>query len=182
MLNFIHDAYHDKSGSLIVPESLGINKDLTNRREAAQLKAYRPQNRYSAEDRILQAEMFFHCSNSFTSYVQLVGTLWAVATVLIYWHGWEPNCDFASITIDIFTSLPSSTKKSRFCSLESLRGSPPQQNLTINMPDTVSHSHWSSHCPFNLWLKGIFPKSVGKLFVYLLWLWMRICKWRYVNS
>ena len=45
MLNFIYDAYNDKSGTLDVPESLQMKKDVSNRREASELKAYRTKNR-----------------------------------------------------------------------------------------------------------------------------------------
>ncbi|KAL8129795.1 hypothetical protein V2J09_018950 [Rumex salicifolius] len=46
VLNFIYDAYHDTSGTLIVPESLQISKEITSSRQAAELKVYRPKNRY----------------------------------------------------------------------------------------------------------------------------------------
>lgn len=45
VLNFILDAYHDKSGKIIVPESLRMDKDVTNRKEAIALKSYRTRNR-----------------------------------------------------------------------------------------------------------------------------------------
>ncbi|GAB4846551.1 tRNA dimethylallyltransferase 9 [Ancistrocladus abbreviatus] len=48
VLNFIHDAYQSQSSSLMVPESLRMKKDLSNRREVAELKAYRTRNRYFA--------------------------------------------------------------------------------------------------------------------------------------
>ncbi|GMH05596.1 hypothetical protein Nepgr_007436 [Nepenthes gracilis] len=46
VLDFIHDTYYDQTGRLTLPESLTIKKDISNRREAAQLKAYRTKNRY----------------------------------------------------------------------------------------------------------------------------------------
>ncbi|KMT13197.1 hypothetical protein BVRB_4g086010 [Beta vulgaris subsp. vulgaris] len=45
VLNFIHDAYHDQDTTLTVPESLRMKKDVSNRRETAELKAYRTKNR-----------------------------------------------------------------------------------------------------------------------------------------
>jgi hypothetical protein len=46
VLNFIYDSYHDDSGVLVVPEALRMKKDLSGRRETAELKAYRTRNRY----------------------------------------------------------------------------------------------------------------------------------------
>lgn len=46
VLNFVYDAYHDQTGSLVVPESLRMKKDMTSRREVLQLKAYRTKNRH----------------------------------------------------------------------------------------------------------------------------------------
>uniref|UniRef100_A0A5B6ZFN3 tRNA dimethylallyltransferase n=1 Tax=Davidia involucrata TaxID=16924 RepID=A0A5B6ZFN3_DAVIN len=52
VLNFIYDAYHDQTGNLTVPESLSMKKDITNRREISELKAYRTKNSHfiSRED------------------------------------------------------------------------------------------------------------------------------------
>ncbi|KAJ1441689.1 tRNA dimethylallyltransferase 9 isoform X1, partial [Sesbania bispinosa] len=52
ILNFIHDAYHDRNGSFLVPEHLKMSKDISNHREATKLKAYRTKNRHfvSGED------------------------------------------------------------------------------------------------------------------------------------
>ncbi|CAI0440994.1 unnamed protein product [Linum tenue] len=46
VLNFVHDAYHDQSKNLIVPESLGMPRDASSRQELAQLKKYRAKNRH----------------------------------------------------------------------------------------------------------------------------------------
>lgn len=46
VLNFIYDAYYDKTEVLVVPESLRMKKDVSNRRETSELKAYRTKNRY----------------------------------------------------------------------------------------------------------------------------------------
>ncbi|PQP98211.1 tRNA dimethylallyltransferase 9 isoform X1 [Prunus yedoensis var. nudiflora] len=46
VLNFIYDAYHDKSENLVVPESLRMKKELSSRREESELKGYRTQNRH----------------------------------------------------------------------------------------------------------------------------------------
>ncbi|XP_059444549.1 tRNA dimethylallyltransferase 9 isoform X2 [Corylus avellana] len=46
VLNFIYDSYHDDSGVLVVPEALRMKKDLSGRRETAELKAYRTRNRH----------------------------------------------------------------------------------------------------------------------------------------
>lgn len=46
VLNFIHDAYHEDSKAVMVPECLRMKKDVSNRREVAQLKAYRTEYRY----------------------------------------------------------------------------------------------------------------------------------------
>lgn len=47
VLNFIHDAYHDQTGKLVVPKSLSMKKDMSNNREINELKAYRTKNRYN---------------------------------------------------------------------------------------------------------------------------------------
>ncbi|XP_062097009.1 tRNA dimethylallyltransferase 9 [Humulus lupulus] len=44
VLNFIHDAYNDKSGDIVVPDRLKMKKE-TGHREASELKAYRTRNR-----------------------------------------------------------------------------------------------------------------------------------------
>ncbi|KAK8643756.1 hypothetical protein V6N13_013035 [Hibiscus sabdariffa] len=44
VLNFIYDAYNDQSGTLYVPESLQMKKDMSSKREASELKAYRAKN------------------------------------------------------------------------------------------------------------------------------------------
>ncbi|WJX73183.1 tRNA dimethylallyltransferase [Trifolium repens] len=46
ILNFIHDAYHDRNGSLFVPEHLRMPRDISNSRIAGKLKAYRTRNRH----------------------------------------------------------------------------------------------------------------------------------------
>ncbi|XP_004294141.1 PREDICTED: tRNA dimethylallyltransferase 9-like [Fragaria vesca subsp. vesca] len=46
VLNFICDAYHDKSGNWVVPESLKMKKELSSRREESELKSYRTKNRH----------------------------------------------------------------------------------------------------------------------------------------
>lgn len=52
VLKFIYDAYHDQTGTLVIPDSLKMNKDITNHREASELKGYRTRNRQflSCED------------------------------------------------------------------------------------------------------------------------------------
>ncbi|WCJ32242.1 tRNA dimethylallyltransferase 9 [Euphorbia peplus] len=44
VLDFIHDAYHDETGSLVIPDSLRMKKD-SDHREVRLLNAYRPENR-----------------------------------------------------------------------------------------------------------------------------------------
>ncbi|XP_065861995.1 tRNA dimethylallyltransferase 9 isoform X2 [Euphorbia lathyris] len=44
VLDFIYDAYHDETGSLVIPDSLRMKKD-SDHREVRLLNAYRPQNR-----------------------------------------------------------------------------------------------------------------------------------------
>ncbi|KAG4971754.1 hypothetical protein AAZX31_13G253700 [Glycine max] len=46
ILDFIHGAYHDWNGSILVPEDLRMSRDISNHRQAAQLKAYRTRNRH----------------------------------------------------------------------------------------------------------------------------------------
>ncbi|KAF2287338.1 hypothetical protein GH714_039669 [Hevea brasiliensis] len=46
VLNFIYNAYHDQTGTLVVPESLRMKKVTSNERENLQLKTYRPKNRH----------------------------------------------------------------------------------------------------------------------------------------
>ncbi|XP_056173357.1 tRNA dimethylallyltransferase 9 isoform X2 [Syzygium oleosum] len=52
VLNFICHAYHDQTGELNVPESLRMKKEISGRREDAELKAYHTKNRHfvSRED------------------------------------------------------------------------------------------------------------------------------------
>nr|XP_027064457.1 tRNA dimethylallyltransferase 9-like isoform X1 [Coffea arabica] len=45
VLKLIHDSYHDETGNLKVPDSLAMHKDVSNRKAASQLKAYRTKNR-----------------------------------------------------------------------------------------------------------------------------------------
>ncbi|KAI7747324.1 hypothetical protein M8C21_021720 [Ambrosia artemisiifolia] len=41
VLDFIYNAYYDHTGKLVVPRSLAMDKDMSDRREIAQLKTYR---------------------------------------------------------------------------------------------------------------------------------------------
>ncbi|XP_054813190.1 tRNA dimethylallyltransferase 9-like isoform X2 [Prosopis cineraria] len=50
IIEFINNAYRDWSGNRIVPECLGMSRDIPNRQEAAQLKSYRPKNRHFIKD------------------------------------------------------------------------------------------------------------------------------------
>ncbi|XP_057460979.1 tRNA dimethylallyltransferase 9 [Actinidia eriantha] len=45
VLNFVCDSYYDQTGSLTVPESLGMKKDISDRRQILELKGYRTKNR-----------------------------------------------------------------------------------------------------------------------------------------
>ncbi|KAK4486680.1 hypothetical protein RD792_006739 [Penstemon davidsonii] len=47
VLNFICDAYNDQTGEIKVPESLCMNKDISNHKQVRLLKSYRTRNRYS---------------------------------------------------------------------------------------------------------------------------------------
>lgn len=47
VLDFIHDAYHGQTGTLVVPKSLTMKKELSNSRDINELKAYRTKNRYN---------------------------------------------------------------------------------------------------------------------------------------
>ncbi|KAJ4869921.1 tRNA dimethylallyltransferase 9 [Raphanus sativus] len=46
ILEFIYDAYEKETETLVVPDSIRMNKDMRNSREANALKAYRPRNRH----------------------------------------------------------------------------------------------------------------------------------------
>ena len=46
ILEFIYDAYEKEAETLVVPDSIRMNKEMRNSREANALKAYRPRNRY----------------------------------------------------------------------------------------------------------------------------------------
>ncbi|CAM8957657.1 unnamed protein product [Rhodiola kirilowii] len=46
VLDFITNVYHDQSGTMTVPESLRIKKELKGRQEVSALKSYRPTNRH----------------------------------------------------------------------------------------------------------------------------------------
>ncbi|KAG9446125.1 hypothetical protein H6P81_012253 [Aristolochia fimbriata] len=46
VLDYIFDAYHDQTGRLAVPLSLKMDRDVSSRKEAFDLKSYRTRNRY----------------------------------------------------------------------------------------------------------------------------------------
>nr|VDC79075.1 unnamed protein product [Brassica rapa] len=46
ILEFIYDAYEKEAETLVVPDSIRMNKEMRNSREANALKAYRPRNRH----------------------------------------------------------------------------------------------------------------------------------------
>uniref|UniRef100_A0A1J3IP42 tRNA dimethylallyltransferase n=1 Tax=Noccaea caerulescens TaxID=107243 RepID=A0A1J3IP42_NOCCA len=46
ILDFIYDAYENEAETLVVPDSVRMSKDVTNSREVAVLKRYRPRNRH----------------------------------------------------------------------------------------------------------------------------------------
>ncbi|KAK9088973.1 hypothetical protein Scep_028055 [Stephania cephalantha] len=46
VVDFIYQVYHNQTGNVVVPKSLAMEKDLSSRREIAELKFYRPKNRY----------------------------------------------------------------------------------------------------------------------------------------
>ncbi|KAJ4908231.1 tRNA dimethylallyltransferase 9 [Raphanus sativus] len=46
ILEFIYHAYEKETETLVVPDSIRMNKDMRNSREANALKAYRPRNRH----------------------------------------------------------------------------------------------------------------------------------------
>ncbi|XP_026406936.1 tRNA dimethylallyltransferase 9-like isoform X1 [Papaver somniferum] len=52
VLDFISAAYHDQTGNIVVPESLRMKKELSNRKQISMLNSYRSKNRYfvSRED------------------------------------------------------------------------------------------------------------------------------------
>ncbi|KAF6176105.1 hypothetical protein GIB67_000199 [Kingdonia uniflora] len=70
VVDFISEAYHDQSGNLVVvPESLQIKKDLSDRRVVSELKSYRAKNRLfiSREDcngilNSIKAQKKFDCA------------------------------------------------------------------------------------------------------------------------
>lgn len=49
VLDFIYDSYHSQFGHLEVPKSLSVKKEISSRREVAEMKAYRPRNQYALE-------------------------------------------------------------------------------------------------------------------------------------
>lgn len=55
-MDFIHDAYHDQTTTLVVPESLRMKKDVANRQELKELQTYMTKNRYCGVLRIINAE------------------------------------------------------------------------------------------------------------------------------
>ena len=61
VLNFIHDAYHDQTGKLVVPKSLSMKKDMSNNREINELKAYRTKNRYNLGNTLWLYFFSFNC-------------------------------------------------------------------------------------------------------------------------
>ncbi|KAF3442436.1 hypothetical protein FNV43_RR16352 [Rhamnella rubrinervis] len=46
VLSFIYDAYLDKNGTVVMPESLKMRRELSSHREVSELKAYRTKNRH----------------------------------------------------------------------------------------------------------------------------------------
>nr|GMC70239.1 tRNA dimethylallyltransferase 9 [Ipomoea batatas] len=46
VLDFIYDSYHSQSAHLEVPKSLSVKKEISSRREVAEMKAYRPRNQH----------------------------------------------------------------------------------------------------------------------------------------
>ncbi|KAK9085491.1 hypothetical protein Sjap_025902 [Stephania japonica] len=44
VVDFIYEAYHKQTGNVVVPKSFAMEKDLSSRREVAELKSYRPKN------------------------------------------------------------------------------------------------------------------------------------------
>ncbi|XP_031104903.1 tRNA dimethylallyltransferase 9 [Ipomoea triloba] len=46
VLDFIYDSYRSQSGHLEVPKSLSVKKEISSRREVAEMKAYRPRNQH----------------------------------------------------------------------------------------------------------------------------------------
>nr|GLL22704.1 tRNA dimethylallyltransferase 9 [Ipomoea trifida] len=46
VLDFIYDSYHSQFGHLEVPKSLSVKKEISSRREVAEMKAYRPRNQH----------------------------------------------------------------------------------------------------------------------------------------
>ncbi|MQL88163.1 hypothetical protein Taro_020718 [Colocasia esculenta] len=50
VLSFIYDSYKDSSGNLMVPRSLRMKRDVSDRRESYELKSYRPQNKVFARE------------------------------------------------------------------------------------------------------------------------------------
>ncbi|XP_019193471.1 PREDICTED: tRNA dimethylallyltransferase 9 [Ipomoea nil] len=46
VLDFIYDSYHSQSGHLKVPKSLSVKKEISSRREVAEMKTYRPRNQH----------------------------------------------------------------------------------------------------------------------------------------
>jgi hypothetical protein len=97
VLNFVYDAYHDQTGSLVVPESLRMKKDMTSRREVLQLKAYRTRNRYGLTNKdryICFLFLFIYWQNFFMFLDKTLmclftgeGILLVVMIVLIYLTG-----------------------------------------------------------------------------------------------
>lgn len=68
VLDFITSAYHDQSGTLTVPESLTIKKDLKGRQEVSSLKSYRPTNRYYSCSHRLHSKIFWATEPSFFTF------------------------------------------------------------------------------------------------------------------
>lgn len=48
MLNFICEAYYDQTGNLTVPRSLSMEREISDRYQLSELKAYGPKNRYKS--------------------------------------------------------------------------------------------------------------------------------------
>lgn len=46
VLNYIITAYHDSTGTLVVPDYLQMRRDSSSSREVSELKSYRTRNRY----------------------------------------------------------------------------------------------------------------------------------------
>lgn len=81
VLNYIITAYHDSTGTLVVPDYLQMRRDSSSSREVSELKSYRTRNRY----KLLRSQSFYYSlSANYFYFSEIEGILLAVEIAVIF--------------------------------------------------------------------------------------------------